>query len=60
MTVGLRAAVLVEGASDQAAVEALATRRGRDLAAEDVAVVAMGGAHASVATWDGTARGGST
>lgn len=38
--------VLVEGLSDQAAIEALAARRGRDLAAEGVAVVPMGGAHA--------------
>ena len=36
--------VLVEGASDRVALEALAARRGRDLAAEGVAVVAMGGA----------------
>ena len=35
--------VLVEGTSDQAAVEALARRRGRDLEAEGVAIVAMGG-----------------
>jgi hypothetical protein len=41
---GLVAVVLVEGASDQAAVETLAARRGRDLAAEGVAVVPMGGA----------------
>lgn len=41
---GLRAVVLVEGMSDQAAVEALAVRRGRDLAAEGVSVVPMGGA----------------
>ena len=39
-----RAVVLVEGVSDQLAVEALAARRGRDLAAEDVAVVPIGGA----------------
>ncbi len=39
-----RAVVLVEGVSDQLAVEALAVRRGRDLAAEDVAVVPIGGA----------------
>jgi len=39
-----RAAILVEGASDQAALEALAERRGRDLRAEGVAVVPMGGA----------------
>jgi hypothetical protein len=40
----LRVVVLVEGASDQAAVEALAARRGRDLASEGVSVVSMGGA----------------
>lgn len=38
-----RAVVLVEGPSDQLALEALARRRGRDLAAERVAVVAMDG-----------------
>jgi hypothetical protein len=36
--------VLVEGISDQVALQALAERRGRDLAAEGVAVVPMGGA----------------
>ncbi|MEW9547764.1 TOPRIM nucleotidyl transferase/hydrolase domain-containing protein [Nonomuraea sp. NPDC050783] len=36
--------VLVEGISDKSAVEALAERRGRDLAAEGVRLVAMGGA----------------
>jgi hypothetical protein len=36
--------VLVEGMSDRAAVIALATRRGRDLAAEGVSVVPIGGA----------------
>jgi hypothetical protein len=36
--------VLVEGESDQRAVETLAARRGRDLRAEGAAVVAMGGA----------------
>lgn len=40
----LRTAVLLEGPSDLAAVEALAGREGRDLVAEGVAVVAMGGA----------------
>ena len=35
--------ILVEGTSDRNAVEALARRRGRDLGAEDVAVVPMGG-----------------
>jgi hypothetical protein len=39
-----RTVVLVEGRSDQVALEALAERRGRDLAAEGIAVVAMGGA----------------
>ena len=39
-----RAVVLVEGSSDQVAVEAIAARRGRDLAAEGIAVVPMGGA----------------
>ena len=36
--------VLVEGESDRAAVETLAARRGRDLVAERIRVVAMGGA----------------
>jgi hypothetical protein len=43
-TVDPQTVVLVEGASDQVALEALAARRGRDLAAEGVAVVPMGGA----------------
>ena len=38
-----RAVVLVEGPSDQRAVEALARRRDRDLAAEGITVVPMGG-----------------
>jgi OLD-like protein len=38
--------VLVEGASDQAAFEALAGRHGRDLGAEGVLVVSIGGAQA--------------
>jgi hypothetical protein len=41
---GARTVVLVEGLSDQAAVEALARRRGRDLAADGVFVLPMGGA----------------
>ncbi|OZM71304.1 hypothetical protein CFN78_21180 [Amycolatopsis antarctica] len=41
---GARSIVLVEGVSDQGAVEALAARYGRDLDAEGVSVVAMGGA----------------
>lgn len=42
----MRAVVLVEGISDRCAVEALAERRGRDLAAEGVSVVPIGGAQA--------------
>jgi hypothetical protein len=38
-----RAVILVEGWSDQAALETLALRRGRDLAAERIVVVPMGG-----------------
>jgi hypothetical protein len=41
-----RAVVLVEGVSDQHALEALAERRGRNLEAERVAVVPIGGAQA--------------
>ena len=41
-----RAVVLVEGFSDQIAIETLAARRGRDLAAEGVTVVPIGGAQA--------------
>jgi hypothetical protein len=39
----LRGVMLVEGASDRRAVETLARRRGRDLQAEGVAIVPMGG-----------------
>jgi hypothetical protein len=39
-----RAVVLVEGDSDRLALEALAARRARDLAAEGVAVMGIGGA----------------
>jgi hypothetical protein len=39
----LRGVMLVEGTSDRGAVEALARRRGRDLQAEGVAIVPMGG-----------------
>jgi hypothetical protein len=42
----LSTVVLVEGVSDLGAVEALAERQGRDLAAEGVAVIPMGGAQA--------------
>jgi hypothetical protein len=41
---GLRAVILVEGVSDQLAVQHLALRLGRDLAGEGVAVIAMQGA----------------
>jgi OLD-like protein len=41
-----RAIVLVEGISDQIALETLAARRGRNLDAEGVLVVPIGGAHA--------------
>jgi hypothetical protein len=41
-----RAVVLVEGVSDQVALEALAGRRGRDLDAEGVSIVPIGGAQA--------------
>jgi hypothetical protein len=41
---GLRTVVLVEGGSDQVAVEALAARHGRDLDVEGVSVVPLGGA----------------
>jgi len=40
----VRAVVLLEGPSDVAAVDALAESRGRDLAAEGVCVLPMGGA----------------
>jgi hypothetical protein len=42
----MSAVILVEGDSDRVALETLALRRGRDLAAEDVSVVAIGGAQA--------------
>jgi hypothetical protein len=42
---GARTIVLVEGISDQRALEALAALRGRNLAAEGVEIVPMGGAH---------------
>src|SRR2546423_10774271 len=42
-TLSIRAVVLVEGISDQLALEALARRRGRDLPAEQWSIVAMRG-----------------
>ncbi|MFF5726740.1 TOPRIM nucleotidyl transferase/hydrolase domain-containing protein [[Kitasatospora] papulosa] len=44
LSVPVRAVVLLEGPSDVAAVDALAASRGRDLAAEGVCVLSMGGA----------------
>jgi OLD-like protein len=41
-----RAVVLVEGLSDQIALEALAAKRGIDVAAAGAAILPMGGAHA--------------
>ena len=43
---GVSVLVLVEGLSDQVALETLAARRGRDLAAEGARVVPIGGAQA--------------
>jgi hypothetical protein len=43
---GARAIVLVEGISDQIALETLAARRGRSLERERVVIVPIGGAHA--------------
>jgi hypothetical protein len=42
----LHSVVLVEGESDKVALETLALRRGRELAAEGVVVISIGGAHA--------------
>lgn len=42
----MSAVILVEGDSDRIALETLALRRGRDLAAEGVSIVAIGGAQA--------------
>ena len=39
-----RSVVLVEGTSDQAALQAIAQRRGRDLEAEGISIVPIGGA----------------
>jgi len=44
--VSARAVVLVEGISDQRALATLAQRRGRDLEAEGVSILPIGGAHA--------------
>ena len=53
-----RAVVLVEGVSDQAALEALAARRGRDLDADRISIVPIGGAQAIGGSSIGSARGG--
>ena len=54
----MNAVILVEGVSDQRAVEALAARRGRDLVAEGVSVVPIGGAHAIGAALERFGPGG--
>ena len=41
----IRAAIFVEGVSDQEALDALARRRGRDLEGEGISITPMGGAH---------------
>jgi hypothetical protein len=41
---GARTVVLVEGVSDQLAIETLAARRGRDLDADSISIVSIGGA----------------
>ena len=43
---GAETVVLVEGTSDEAALAALAARRGRNLEAEGISIVPIGGAHA--------------
>ena len=48
---GAAALVLVEGVSDQIAVETLARRYGRDLASEGVVVLPSGGVHGIVRYW---------
>ena len=45
-TAGARAVMLVEGISDQIALETLADRRGRNLAAEGIVILPTGGIHA--------------
>ena len=42
----VKAVVLVEGLSDRVALETLAVRRGRNLEAEGIEIVPIGGAHA--------------
>jgi RimJ/RimL family protein N-acetyltransferase len=44
LPMSVRAVVLVEGLSDRLALEALAVRRGRDLSAEGISIVDVGGA----------------
>jgi hypothetical protein len=46
VTENVHAVVLVEGISDQVALEALAQRRGRNLDAEGISIVPIGGAQA--------------
>jgi hypothetical protein len=53
-----RAVVLVEGISDQVALETLAARRSRDLARDGVSIVPIGGAQAIGRVLDGFRRPG--
>ena len=46
MTPVARVVIAVEGVSDRVVLELLARRRGRDLAAEGIEIVPIGGAHA--------------
>jgi Overcoming lysogenization defect protein-like, TOPRIM domain len=46
MTSTARVVIAVEGVSDRLVLELLARRRGRDLAAEGIEIVPIGGAHA--------------
>jgi predicted ATP-dependent endonuclease of OLD family len=50
-----RAVVLVEGVSDQRALDTRAARRGRDLSAEGVSIVPIGGAQRSDTSWSDSA-----
>jgi hypothetical protein len=59
MSDAVKSMVLVEGVSDRIALETLAARRGRHLAAEGVSVVAIGGAQA-LGRYLGQLRGAGT
>jgi hypothetical protein len=53
----MAAVIFVEGQSDRVALETLAARRGRDLAAEGLEVVPIGGAQAIRNAWAAVAPG---